>query len=205
MKVILVNGSPHEHGTTAYALDLVKDELHRQGIETEDFFVNNSAIQDCMGCGKCAETGKCIFDDEVNVFIERAKKADGFIFGSPVYYSHPTGKLLSFMDRAFFAGKSAFVFKPAAAVLAARRAGSTDSMDILNKYFSICSMPIVSSTYWNHVFGSNAKQAEEDAEGRATMHNLASSMAWMLKCLEAGRKEGILPPELERAKTNFIR
>ena len=141
MKVLLVNGSSRKNGCTQSALNEVARALNEENIETEFFFIGNEALPDCIACRKCREIGRCIFNDIVNEFVEKAKSADGFVFGSPVYYAHPSGRLLTFMDRAFYSGASAFCFKPAAAVLSARRAGTTASMDVINKYFTINSMP----------------------------------------------------------------
>ena len=156
-------------------------------------------------CRRCRETGRCVFDDCVNAFTEKAKEADGFIFGSPVYYAHPSGRLLTFMDRAFYSCGSAFMFKPGAAVLSARRAGTTASFDVINKYFTICSMPVVSSTYWNHVYGAQPEQVQEDPEGLQTMTNLGRNMAWLLKCIALGKEHGIPAPENPKVLTNFVR
>ena len=142
MKVLLVNGSSRQNGCTNAALCQVERALQEEGIETEMFFVGNEALPDCIACRKCRETGRCVFNDAVNDFVEKAGSADGFVFGSPVYYAHPSGRLLTFMDRAFYSGGSAFAYKPAAAVLSARRAGTTASFDVINKYFTICSMPV---------------------------------------------------------------
>ena len=169
MKVILVNGSSRKEGCTNAALLEVERSLKEEGIETEQFFIGNQPLADCIACGKCRKDGRCTFEDVVNEFVEKAKNADGFVFGSPVYYAHPSGRLLSFMDRAFYSGGSVFAFKPAAAVLSARRAGTTASFDVINKYFTIASMPVVSSTYWNHVYGKEPKQVQEDKEGVMTM------------------------------------
>ena len=166
MKVILVNGSSRKSGCTDRALTEIERALNEEGIETQRYFIGNDPVADCTACRSCAKTGKCVINDRVNEFTELARTADGFVFGSPVYYAHPSGRLLSFMDRAFYSGGSAFRFKPAAAVFSARRAGSVCSMDVINKHFSICSMPIVSSTYWNHVFGNTPAEVEQDAEGR---------------------------------------
>lgn len=205
MKVLLVNGSSREKGCTNAALTEVARALCENGIETEMIFIGNVPIADCMGCGKCRETGACVFKDVVNDFVEKAKEADGFVFGSPVYYAHPSGRLLSFLDRAFYSGGSNFAFKPAAAVLSARRAGTTASFDVINKYFTICSMPVVSSTYWNHVYGSQPEDVQQDKEGLMTMYNIGKNMAWMLKCIELGKENGITAPMNEKIKTNFIR
>lgn len=205
MKVLLVNGSSRPDGCTNAALCEVARALQEEGIETQMFFIGNGAMPDCIACGKCRETGSCVFGDVVNDFVEKAKTADGFVFGSPVYYAHPSGRLLTFMDRAFYSGGSAFAFKPAAAVLSARRAGTTASFDVINKYFTIASMPVVSSTYWNHVYGTQPEEVAEDKEGLMTMTNIGKNMAWMLKCIELGKKNGLEHPVNEKLRTNFTR
>lgn len=205
MKVLLVNGSSRKNGCTNAALSEVAKALNEEDIETELFFIGNEALPDCIACRKCWETGRCVFNDIVNQFVEKAREADGFIFGSPVYFAHPSGRLLSFMDRAFYSGARAFSFKPAAAILSARRAGTTSSMDVINKYFSINSMPIVSSTYWNQVYGAQPEQISEDKEGLMTMYNIGKNMAWVLKCLELGKEQGLIHPENEKVLTNFIK
>jgi len=205
MRVLLVNGSSRENGCTAAALNEVVKSLNAEGIETETIFIGNKPIADCLACMKCHGAGKCAIDDIVNEFIEKAKSADGFIFGSPVYYSHPSGRIQSFLDRAFFAGGAAFRFKPGAGVLSARRAGNVSALDVLNKYFTICSMPVVSSTYWNHVFGNTPEEVMRDKEGIATMINIGKNMAWLLKCIDIAKKNGLPLPVSERAMTNFIR
>ena len=189
MKVLLVNGSSRSNGCTNEALTEVARALSEEGIDTEMIFIGNEALPDCIACRKCSEIGRCVFNDAVNEFVEKAKTADGFVFGSPVYYAHPSGRLLTFMDRAFYSGGKYFSFKPAAAVLSARRAGTTASFDVINKYFTICSMPVVSSTYWNHVYGAQPEDVAEDKEGLMTMYNIGKNMAWMLKCIELGRSE----------------
>lgn len=205
MKVLLLNGSPHAHGCTARALAEVASALEEDGVRSEIFNLGTKPVADCIACGKCRETGRCVFDDDVNAFIEKAMEADGFVFGSPVYYAHPSGRILSFLDRAFYSGGRAFSYKPAAAVLSARRAGTTASFDVLNKYFTINSMPIVSSTYWNHVYGNKPEEVEQDAEGLATMRGIGHNMAWILKCIELGKDSGISHPANEIVRTNFIR
>lgn len=205
MKVILVNGSSRKNGCTGAALTEVARALTEEGIETEMFFIGNQGMPDCVACGKCRELGRCVFDDAVNEFVEKAAKADGFVFGSPVYYAHPSGRLLSFMDRAFYSGGQHFVFKPAAAVLSARRAGTTASFDVINKYFTICSMPVVSSTYWNHVYGTQPEEVQQDKEGLMTMYNIGKNMAWLLRCIALGKERGIEAPENEKLRTNFVR
>ncbi len=210
MKVLLFNGSSNEHGCTYTALNEVASTLQKNGIETEIIQVGKNSIRDCIGCGGCRKLGeKCVFkDDIVNEVIEKAKDADGFVFGSPVYYAHPSGRLLSFMDRVFYAGNSNFAFKPAAAIVSARRAGTTASLDVITKHFTICNMPVVSSCYWPMVHGAqnSAEQAKQDLEGMQVMRTLGNNMAWILKCIEAGKNAGINRPTLEdRIYTNFIR
>ena len=205
MKVLLVNGSSRPEGCTSVALVEVARALNEEGIETEIMFIGNQPLPDCIACGKCRELGKCVFDDAANELSEKAKSCDGFVFGSPVYYAHPSGRLLTVMDRAFYSSKNSFAFKPAAAVLSARRAGTTASFDVINKYFTICSMPIVSSTYWNHVYGSQPDDVQQDKEGLMTMYNIGKNMAWLLKCLELGRNNGITAPENKKIATNFVR
>lgn len=208
MKVLLVNGSSNLKGCTYTALSEVAGVLEQNGIETEFVQIGNGPIRDCIGCGACRNNGGvCAFnEDNVNAFIQKAKEADGFVFGSPVYYAHPSGRLLSFMDRAFFAGKKNFAYKPAAAVVSARRAGTTGSVDVITKHFTISNMPVVPSNYWNMVHGSKPEDVRQDLEGMQIMRNLGLNMAWMLKCIEAGKKSGIeLPVAEEKIWTNFIR
>ena len=206
MKVLLVNGSPRAAGCTNTALEEVAKTLGEAGIETEIFWLGAKPVQDCIACGKCRELKKCVFDDVVNTLIEKAKTADGFVFGSPVYYAHPSGRVQSALDRAFYAGKYAFAGKPGAAVVSARRGGTASSFDVINKYFGISSMPVVSSTYWNMVYGNTPDEVRRDEEGMQTMRNLGRNMAYLLKCIEAGKVAGIEAPAQEGAfKTNFIR
>ncbi len=206
MKVLLVNGSPRAAGCTNTALEEVAKTLGEAGIETEIFWLGAKPVQDCVACGKCRELKKCVFDDVVNTLIEKAKMADGFVFGSPVYYAHPSGRVQSALDRAFYAGKYAFAGKPGAAVVSARRGGTASSFDVINKYFGISSMPVVSSTYWNMVYGNTSDEVRRDEEGMQTMRNLGRNMAYLLRCIEAGKAAGIEAPAQEGAfKTNFIR
>lgn len=207
MKVLLVNGGPHKEGCTYTALKEVEKELNNEGIETEIFWVGVKPISGCIACGKCSEIGKCVFDDVVNEFAEKCKDADGFVFGTPVHYASASGAITSFMDRLFYSASSdIFRLKPAATIVSARRAGTTSTMDQLNKYFSINQMPIISSRYWNMVHGNNPKEVKQDEEGMQIMRILGRNMAYHLKCQEAGRKAGINMPEKEKTKlTNFIR
>ena len=206
MKVLMLNGSAHAHGNTYRSLTEVGRQLEKEGIEYEIFQLGGAPVRDCIGCGKCTGEG-CIFrDDAVNEFVAKAREADGFFFGTPVYYAHPSGRILSFLDRAFYCGGRAFAFKPGAAVAVARRGGASASFDALNKYFGISQMITVGSTYWNQVHGCVEGEAEQDAEGMQTMRNLARNMAWLLKCMRAGKAAGVTLPETERgSRTNFIR
>lgn len=206
MKVLLLNGSAKAKGNTNAALEEVARQLELEGIETEIFQLGGESIRDCLGCNQCTETG-CFFDsDPVNLFLAKAKKADGFVFGTPVYYAHPSGRILSFLDRAFYSGSGAFAHKPAASVVVARRGGCSASFDTLNKYFGISQMPVVGSTYWNMVHGRVPGEAVLDEEGMQTMRNLAKNLAWMMKCFALGREQEIPLPDTQREYiTNFIR
>ncbi len=211
MKVVLVNGSPNKEGCTYRALKEIAMELTKEGIDTEIFWIGKKPITGCMACWSCGDTGKCIFDDVVCKFHKIADCADGYIFGSPVHYASATGMLTSFMDRVFMSeqlgqGGHNFRLKPAAAIVSARRGGTTSTFDQLNKYFSIMEMPIISSSYWNMVHGQEPKEVEMDQEGLQTMRVLARNMAYFLKCKQAGSLAGIsLPTEEKGVTTNFIR
>ena len=207
MRVLLLNGSTRKNGCTYLALFEAAKPLQEAGIETEIIQMGGGPVRDCIGCNGCAGKGQCVFDDDMaNEFIAKAKEADGFVFGSPVYYAHPSGQVLSLLDRAFYAGAEAFLHKPAAVVVTARCAGTTASLDVLNKYLLNAEMPIVSSTYWNMVFGPAPELVEQDKEGLQTMRNLGRNMAWLLSCIEAGRQQGRIPPQAERMHwTNFNR
>lgn len=211
MKVLLVNGSPHKSGCTNRALEEVAATLHKEGIETEMFWIGNKPIGGCIACKRCVQTGKCVFDDVVNTCREKAYEADGFVFGTPVHYGAASGNMTAFMDRLFYSElggnqNKAFYLKPAAAVISARRAGTTAAFDQMNKYFTIQEMPVASSRYWNMVHGAVPEQVEEDLEGLYTMRVLGRNMAYLLKCQEAAKKAGVALPEREPAIfTNFVR
>lgn len=207
MKVLLLNGSTRKNGCTYLALSEVAKVLNTEEIETEIVQMGGSPVRDCIGCNGCAGKGRCVFgDDLVNEIIAKAKEADGFVFGSPVYYAHPSGQVLSLLDRLFYAGGGAFTHKPGAAVVTARRAGTTASLDVLNKYMTDAQMPVVTSTYWNMVFGPAPELVEQDKEGLQTMRNLGRNMAWLLKCIQAGAQQGVTPPVAETDHwTNFNR
>lgn len=210
MKALLVNGSPNENGCTFTALEEVAKALESDGIETEIFQLGKKAISGCIACYRCRELGHCGFSDRVNDFVDQAQHADGFVFGSPVHYAAASGAITSFMDRCFFsdmlAGRKSFYLKPAAAVVSARRAGTTSAFDQLNKYFTISEMPIISSQYWNMVHGAKPDDVKKDLEGLQIMRTLGKNMAWFLKCKEAALNAGVPFPEREkRVSTNFIR
>lgn len=209
MKVLLVNGSPHEKGCTCTALNEIAGQLKKEGIDSEIFYIGTDAIHPCMACGACRKLGRCVYNDKVNEFVAKAADCDGFVFGSPVHYASASGVIVPFMDRAFYsaAGKDVFRQKPATAVVSARRAGTTATLDQLNKYFGITEMPIISGRYWNMVHGNTPEQVLQDKEGMQNMRILAKNMAYILKCKQAAAAAGIEPPEKEKAVeiTNFIR
>ncbi len=206
MKVLLINGSPNKKGCTYTALCEVEKELNKQNIETEILYLGQKPIRGCTACGKCLETGKCVFDDTVNAALVKADQSDGFVFGSPVHYAGASGFITSFLDRCFFAGSEVFAYKPGAAIVSCRRGGATAALDQLNKYFTINNMPVVSSQYWNMVHGNTPQEVLQDFEGMQTMRGLGRNMAWLLKSIQAGKKAGVvLPSPEERIWTNFIR
>ena len=209
MKVLLVNGGPHKDGCIYTALTEVEKELNKEGIETEIFWVGVKPISGCIACRKCFENGKCVFDDVVNEFTEKAKEADGFIFGTPVHYAAASGAITSFMDRVFystFTNPDLFRLKPAACVVSARRAGTTATFDQINKYFAMNQMPIITSRYWNMVHGGTPDEVRKDEEGIQIMRILGKNMAYHLKCKEIATQNGIIMPEQEQITfTNFIR
>lgn len=195
--MILLNGSPHSNGCTAAALAEMIKVFQEEGIETELVHVGNRDIRGCISCGRCSKTGKCVFDDLVNQVAPEFEKADGLVVGSPVYYGSPNGTILSFMDRLFYSTSFSKHMKVGAAVVSCRRGGNTASFDVLNKYFTINSMPVVSSTYWNQVHGFKADDVRKDLEGLQTMRNLARNMAFMIRAI-ADAKEKYGCPELEK-------
>ncbi len=206
MNVLLVNGSPRENGSTYTALEEVAKAIEGEGVGAEIFHIGRNPMSGCIACGYCREEKRCVFEDSVNVFLDKAGDYDGFVFGSPVHFAAASGGIASFMDRAFYTDRSELAFKPAAAIVCARRGGTTAALDQLNKYFTISQMPIVSSKYWNMVHGNNPEEVRQDLEGMQVMRALGRNMAWLLKCLEAGKKAGIdLPEQEEGIRTNFIR
>lgn len=205
MKVLMINGSPHEEGCTYTALKEVEKELRKMGIDTEIVHVGAQPVMGCIGCDRCSG-GRCVFDDDiVNRLLEKSEEADAFVFGSPVHYAAASGIISTVLDRFFYAGK-ALAYKPGAAIVTCRRGGSTAALDELNKYFTIRSMPVVSSQYWNMVHGSTPDEVRQDFEGMQIMRTLGRNMGWLLKCIEAGKKAGVPLPEKEAyVATSFIR
>ena len=207
MKVLLINGSPHPKGCTFTALSTVATQLEKNGVESQLIQIGSKVIRGCIACGKCKDTGYCIFkDDPVNEVIDLLRAADGVVVGSPVYYAGPNATLCALLDRVFFMKSAPYAFKPAAAVVSCRRGGASASFDRLNKYFTIARMPVVSSQYWNSVHGNNAEEVVQDKEGMQIMRTLGDNMAWLVKCIAAGKAAGINPPTPEPwDATNFIR
>ena len=203
MKVLMINGSSNKAGCTFRALTEIEKVLKESNIETEIIQLGSNPIRDCIGCKGCVKNGnKCVFNDDIiNEIIEKAKNCDGFIFGSPVYYAHPSGRLLSVLDRVFYAGGKFLAYKPGAAVVSARRAGTTASIDVINKYFTINNMPVVSSQYWNMVHGSKAEDVEKDLEGMYVMKTIGKNMVWLLNAI----KQNAHPEQETKPITSFIR
>ncbi len=203
MKVLLINGSPHQSGCTYTALTEVSNVLNDEGIRTEILQIGTKPVQGCIDCGRCAETRRCVFPDMVNLVLDKMMESDGLIVGSPVYYAAPNGSLISLLNRMFFAGPSeCFAYKPAAAVVSARRAGTTSALNVLNEYFTNSQMPVVSSQYWNMVHGMTPDEVHKDVEGLQIMRTLGHNMAWMLKTIHDASVEHA--PRETRAWTNFI-
>ena len=212
MKVLMLNGSFNPDGSTSAGLEIMAKTFAEEGVETEIVTVGAKPIADCIACGKCAGLKRCVFaNDAVNDFAEKAKTSDGFVFGSPVYYAHPSGRIQSFLDRLFFStmradGYAAFHHKPVASIVVARRAGTSASFDAMNKYATISQMIVVGSSYWNEFHALTKDDVPQDPEGLQTLRNLARNMVYVMKCQKAGRDAGILPPTAkEEVFTNFVR
>lgn len=207
MKVLLINGSPHAHGCTYTALSVVADELQKAGVETEIIHVGHKDIRGCFGCYKCRELGHCVFDkDIVNEVAKKFEQADGLVIGSPVYYAGVNGTLVSFLNRLFFSTSFEKRFKVGAAVVSARRMGTTATLDQLNKYFLHGETPMAASRYWNAVHGNSPEDVLKDEEGLQTMRVLGRNMAFLIRAIRAERERNGLPEaESKRIATNFIR
>ena len=205
MKVLLINGSPRPRGCTYTALNEVAKTLEQEDIETEIIQVGQKDIRGCIGCRQCKTNGQCVFDDEVNVVSKKLAESDGIVIGSPVYYASANGTLISFLDRLFYSTLADKTMKVGAAVVSARRAGTTATFDELNKYFTISQMPIVSSQYWNMVHGNTPEEVQQDLEGLQTMRTLGKNMSFLIKSIQLGKKQLGLPEKEESVHTNFIR
>lgn len=206
MNVLLINGSPHKNGCTNAALNEMAKTLQAAGIETTVFHIGAAPVGGCVGCGGCAKAGKCVFGGPVAEVLPLVEKADGIVFGAPVHYATAAASMLGFMHRLAISGGKYLRHKPAAVVTSARRAGTTTALEAMEKVPQFFEMPLISSTYWPMVHGSNADEATLDEEGMQIMRNLGCNMAWMLQCIEAGKAAGIEPPTAENGKrTNFIR
>lgn len=206
MKALLINGSPHKRGVTNLALETVAEGLAEGGCEAEIAWLGAKPISGCLACGRCREIGRCVVDDVVNELILRAQEADGIVIGSPTHYAAATGQVTSAMHRLFYTGAVDWSGKVGAAVVNCRRGGETAAFDQLNKYFTISGMPIVSSYYWNELYGNTPEEAAQDAEGLATMRQLGRNMAWLIACIKDGADAGHpYPGRVHRAQTNFIR
>ena len=207
MNALLINGSPHAQGCTHAALSVVAGELDKAGIGTEIVHVGHKDIRGCIGCFKCRELGRCVFDDDpVNLVAQKFEQADGLVVGSPVYYAGPNGTLISFLDRLFFSTAFDKRFKVAAAVVSARRMGTTATLDALNKYFLHGEMPVAASRYWNAVHGNTPQEVMKDEEGMQTMRVLGRNLAFLIRAISSQREQEQLPEqEPQRISTNFIR
>lgn len=203
MKVLLLNGSLNKEGCTYTALTEIKNQLTKEDVESEIFWIGNKPVRGCIGCGKCrTNNSKCVFDDDIaNNIIDKIREADGIVIGSPVYYSGPNGALCALLDRVFYASGSEFAYKPSAAIVSCRRGGASASFDRLNKYFTISNMPVVSSQYWNMVHGNSPEEVKQDLEGLQIMRTLARNMSWILKSIH----DNPLPEIEDKINTNFIR
>ena len=205
MKVLVINGSPHSHGTTARAIEELTKTFESLGVEAEVIHVGNKNIRGCIACGHCFKEGKCVFDDSVNEAATKLMEADGLILASPVYYASPNATLIAFCDRLFHSTRFSKMMKVGASVCTARRGGITSSFDVLNKYFTISGMPIASGQYWNGVHGSSYEEAIEDEEGLQQMRTLARNMTFLMKSIKLGKETYGLPDREKGKYTNFIR
>ena len=205
MKALLINGSPHAKGCTATALGIVAEELEKNGVATEIIHIGNKDIRGCIACRKCREIGRCVFDDIVNELAPKFEQADGLVVGSPVYFAGPNGTLTNLLDRLFFSANYPLRMKVGAAVVSARRAGTTAALERLNKYFQLAEMPVVSSRYWNMVHGNTPEEVMQDEEGVQIMRILGRNMAFLIRAIAAERERNGLPEKEVTRYTNFIR
>lgn len=205
MKVLLINGSPRVNGNTSIALDEMKKEFEKAGVEVEIVQVGNKPVRGCIACNRCSELGKCVFDDVVNELAPKFEEADGLVVASPVYYASANATLIAVLDRLFYSTGFDKTMKVGASVVCARRGGCSATFDELNKYFTICNMPIASSQYWNSIHGREQGQADKDEEGKQTMRVLARNMTFLMKSIALGKEAFGLPETEEWTPTHFIR
>lgn len=208
MKVLMINGSPHVNGNTARVLEEMEKVFNAEGVDTETICIGTNPVRGCIACYKCAKTGRCVFDNEalnVNEIAEKFKTSDGLVVASPVYYSSSNGSLIALLDRLFYSTHFDKTMKVGASVAVARRCGTMSVLDELNKYFTIAGMPVVSSQYWNNVFGRNPKEVEQDGEGMQIMRTLAKNMTFLMKSIELGKEKFGIPEKEEKIATNYIR
>lgn len=206
MKVLMINGSPRAKGNTSRALEKMHRVFDEEGVDAEIVRVGSEAVRGCNACGRCKETGRCVFDDVVNQLAPKLAQADGLVVASPVYFASANATLIAVLDRLFYS--TPFVdktMKVGASVVCARRGGCSATFDELNKYFTINNMPIASSQYWNSIHGNQPGQAEQDEEGLQTMRTLARNMTFLMKSIALGKEQFGLPAKEEHAWTHFIR
>lgn len=205
MKVLIVNGSPRPDGNTSLALREMEKVFDQEGVEYETMQIGNKDIRGCVACLGCRKTGRCVFNDDVNVASEKFRQADGLVVASPVYYASANATLVAFLDRLFYSTAFDKTMKVGASVVCARRGGCSATFDQLNKYFTISNMPVVSSQYWNSIHGAAKGEAEQDEEGKQVMRVLARNMVFLMRSISLGREKFGLPEQEERVSTNFIR
>lgn len=204
MKVLLINGSPRLNGNTSIALNGLAKTLNEEGIETETIQIGTKDIRGCIACGTCYKNHKCIFNDIVNEAAPKFEEADGLVIASPVYYASANGTLISFLDRLFYSTNFDKTMKVGASIAVCRRGGASATFDELNKYFTIASMPVVSSQYWNSVHGRKVGEANKDLEGLQTMRTLGRNMAFLIKSIKLGKEKVGMPKKEPGVMTNFI-
>lgn len=205
MKVLLINTSPHKKGCTFTALSIIAKELEQNNIETEIVHIGNKDIRGCIACDKCKELGRCVFDDVVNQVATKFEMSDGIVIGTPVYYASANGSAITFFDRLFHSVRSSKRMKVGAAISSARRAGTTATLDLLNKYFLLSEMPVASSCYWNMVHGNTPEEVLKDEEGLQIMRVLGRNMAFLIKAIHSQKEKEGLPLQEQKIRTNFIR
>ena len=205
MKVLILNGSPRVNGNTTLAVDEMVKVFEEEGIETEVVRVGNQAVRGCIACGKCAELGKCVFDDVVNEIAPKFEEADGLVVATPVYYASANATVIAVLDRLFYSAPFDKSVKVGAAVAVARRGGTSATFDELNKYFTISNMVVAGSQYWNNVFGREKGEAAQDAEGLQTVRVTARNMSFLMKSIALGKEQIGLPKQEQHEWTHFIR